>query len=55
MSFEPEPKTRPPFSFPLVSFPGVYVVAISLPLLLLFIWWGDLYDWAFRAASQLLG
>ena len=35
MSFEPEPKDRPPFSFPLVSFPGAYVVAITLPVLLL--------------------
>jgi NADH-quinone oxidoreductase subunit N len=54
MTFEPEPKTRPPFSFPLVSFPGAYVVAISLPVLLLGIWWNDLYVWAHRAASQLL-
>ena len=54
MSFEPEPKNRPPFSFPLVSFPGAYVVAITLPVLLLGIWWGDLYEWAHRAASQLL-
>ena len=43
MTFEPEPKNRPPFSFPLVSFPGAYVVAISLPVLLLGIWWNDLY------------
>lgn len=54
MSFEPELKNRPPFSFPLVSFPGAYVVAITLPVLLLGIWWGDLYEWAHRAASQLL-
>ncbi len=56
MAFDPEPKKRPPsFSFPLVSFPGAYVVAISLPVLLLGIWWNDLYDWASRAAMQLLG
>jgi NADH-quinone oxidoreductase subunit N len=55
MTFEPEPKTRQPISFPLVSFPGAYVVAISLPVLLLGIWWGDLYDWAYTAARQLLG
>ena len=54
MTFEPEPKNRPPFSFPLVSFPGAYVVAISLPVLLLGIWWNDLYLWAHQAASQLL-
>jgi NADH-quinone oxidoreductase subunit N len=54
ISFEPEPKNRPPFSFPLVSFPGAYVVAITLPVLLLGIWWGDLYEWAHRAASHLL-
>ena len=54
MTFEPEPKNRVPFSFPLLSFPGAYVVAISLPVLLLGIWWNDLYQWAHRAASQLL-
>jgi NADH-quinone oxidoreductase subunit N len=54
MAFEPEPKDRPPFSFPLVSFPGAYVVAITLPVLLLGLWWNDLYEWAHRAASQLL-
>ncbi len=55
MSFEPEPKTRPPFSFPLVSFPGAYVVAISLPVLLLGFWWDELFQWATSAARQLLG
>lgn len=55
MSFDAEPKNRPPFSFPLVSFPGAYVVAITLPVLLLGIWWNDLYYWAYRAAQQLLG
>jgi NADH-quinone oxidoreductase subunit N len=54
MTFEPEPKNRVPFSFPLLSFPGAYVVAISLPVLLLGIWWNDLYQWAHKAASQLL-
>jgi NADH-quinone oxidoreductase subunit N len=54
MAFEPEPKDRPPFTFPLVSFPGAYVVAITLPVLLLGLWWNDLYEWAHRAASQLL-
>jgi NADH-quinone oxidoreductase subunit N len=54
MTFEPEPKNRAPFSFPLVSFAGAYVVAISLPVLLLGIWWNDLYQWAHKAASQLL-
>jgi NADH-quinone oxidoreductase subunit N len=54
MTFEPEPKNRAPFSFPLVSFAGAYVVAISLPVLLLGIWWNDLYRWAHTAASQLL-
>jgi len=55
MTFEPESKTRPPFSFPLISFPGVYVIAVTLPVLLLGIWWDDLVQWSSSAARQLLG
>jgi NADH-quinone oxidoreductase subunit N len=54
MTFEPEPYNRPPFSFPLVSLHGAYVAAVTLPVLLLGIWWNDLYVWAQHAAVNLL-
>lgn len=40
---------------PLVSLPGLYVLAITLPILVLGIWWDSLNRWAQAAASQLLG
>ena len=54
MSFEPEPDTRGPFSFPLVSLSGAYIVAVSVPVLLLGIWWNDLYSVAHSATAHLL-
>ncbi len=54
MTFEPEPESRPPFSFPMVSLRGAYIAAVSLPVLLLGIWWGDVYQWAQRATAHLL-
>ncbi|HEX3999505.1 MAG TPA: NADH-quinone oxidoreductase subunit N [Pirellulales bacterium] len=54
MTFEPEPDERPPFTFPLVSFSGAYIVAISAPVLLLGLWWNDLYVWAAAATAHLL-
>ncbi len=54
MSFEPEPERRRPFSFPLVSLPGAYIVAVTVPVLLLGLWWNDLYEWAKIATAHLL-
>ncbi len=54
MTFEPEPESRPPIAFPLASISGAYVVAMSAPLILLFLWWGDLYAWATQATAHLL-
>jgi NADH-quinone oxidoreductase subunit N len=54
MTFESEPEQRPPFSFPLVSLRGAYIAAVSLPVLLFGVWWGDLYQLAHRATAHLL-
>jgi NADH-quinone oxidoreductase subunit N len=54
MTFEPEPDSRPPFTFPLVSIPGAYIVAITAPVLFLGLWWNDLYTWAAAATAHLL-
>ena len=54
MTFEPEPESRPPFAFPLVSIPGAYIVAMSAPVLFLGMWWNDLYMWATAATAHLL-
>ena len=39
---------------PMFSLPGVYVLAVTLPVLLLGVWWDGLNKWAQAAASQLL-
>jgi NADH-quinone oxidoreductase subunit N len=39
---------------PMFSLPGLYVLAVSLPVLVLGIWWNGLNQWALAAASQLL-
>jgi NADH-quinone oxidoreductase subunit N len=39
---------------PMFSLPGLYVLAVSLPVLGLGIWWNGLNGWALAAASQLL-
>ena len=38
----------------LASLPGLYTLAISLPVLVLGIWWNGLNEWALAAASKLL-
>jgi NADH-quinone oxidoreductase subunit N len=49
----PEPADRPAPTVPLWSAPGLYCLAITLPLGILFLWWG-LFDWA-TTATALLG
>ena len=52
MTLDPEPDNRVPMS---VSFiPGTYVVAVTLPVLVLFVWWNDLHRLAMAAARHLL-
>jgi hypothetical protein len=40
---------------PLVSLPGFFVVALTLPTVILFFAWEFLNQYALRAAQQLLG
>ncbi len=54
MTFEPEPESRPPFTFSLASIPGAYIVAVTAPVLFLGIWWNELYTWATAATAHLL-
>jgi NADH-quinone oxidoreductase subunit N len=39
---------------PMFSWPGLYVLAVTLPVLILGVWWDGLNQWAQAAASQLL-
>ncbi len=51
MTIDPEPEHRVPADFSLLS--GAYVVAITLPIVILGIWWNGLNELALSAASQL--
>jgi len=53
MMFEAEPAERPAAAIPLASGPGVYCLAVTLPLLAFFVWWGGLFDLAKTAATLL--
>lgn len=52
MLLEGEPADRPAPTVPLVSAPGLYCLAVTLPLGVFFVWWG-LFDWATTAAAVL--
>jgi NADH-quinone oxidoreductase subunit N len=54
MTLDPEPEDRPAPLIPMASVPGVYCVALTLPLIVLFLLWGGLFAWAKEAASFVL-
>ena len=54
MMFDLEPADRPAPTIPLLSGPGLYCLAVTLPLLGLFIWWDGLFALARTAAASLL-
>lgn len=54
-TMDPDPPTRGPVRLPLVSLPGFYLVAVTLPTVILFFAWKFLYPYALHAAQQLLG
>ncbi len=54
MAMSPEPDHRAPFRFSLVSVPGAYVVAMTLPLVVLILGWDTLQRLTLTAASRLL-
>ena len=55
MTMDPDSPTRGPVRLPLVSLPGFYLVAVTLPTVILFFAWEFLNQYALRAAQQLLG
>lgn len=55
MTMDPEPQTRGPVTLPLESLPGFYLVAVTLPTVVLFFVWNFLNEFALHAAQQLLG
>jgi NADH-quinone oxidoreductase subunit N len=54
MTFDPEPPGRTAPTIRFWSVPGIYLAAITLPILVLGVWWTELIDWAEAAASMLL-
>jgi NADH-quinone oxidoreductase subunit N len=53
MILEPEPASRPAPEIPVGSVPGLVCVALSAPLVLLFVWPDGLLGWAAAAARTL--
>lgn len=54
MTLDPEPENRLPVNFSLLSSEGVFVTLITLPVLVLGVWWDPLNRWAQAAAERLL-
>ena len=53
MTMMPEPESRRPFAFPLASFPGLYVLLVTLPTALLILGWERLNSLALAAVRSL--
>ena len=53
MMLDEERPERFAAAVPLVSGPGVYCAAVTLPLVVLFVWWGGLFELAHTAAGTL--
>lgn len=54
MTMDPEPANRPPFRYSTVSLSGAYVWLVTLPTLVLFVFWDWLNEVALAAARNLL-
>jgi NADH-quinone oxidoreductase subunit N len=54
MTIDPEPETRVPVEVSLVSPAGVYLALVTLPVVVLGVWWDPLNRWAQAAAERLL-
>jgi len=55
MTFDPEPEGRPATArIPLCSAAGAFCLAVTLPVVILGIYWNFLFEWAKIAASTLL-
>jgi NADH-quinone oxidoreductase subunit N len=54
MAIDPEPVDRPAKAFSLVSLPGAYIVLVTLPVLILGIFWDQFYTWILSGATNLM-
>ena len=54
MTFDPQPEGREAAAIPLWSTAGSYCLVVTLPVVVLGIYWNFLFDWAKIAASTLL-
>jgi NADH-quinone oxidoreductase subunit N len=54
MAIDNEPANRPTTGFSLVSLPGAYVVLVTLPVLILGIFWDQFYTWLSSGATSLI-
>jgi len=52
IALTPEPEDRAAPEIPLSSIPGGYCLLVTVPLLVLGIWWNGLFAWALAAASS---
>jgi len=51
---EPQSPERTAATIPLFSPPGAFCLAMTLPVVVLGLWWDGLFHWAAAAASSLL-
>lgn len=54
MTIDPEPEDRLPTRLPMLSLAGIYILAMTLPVVVLGVYWNDLNTWAQAAARNLL-
>ena len=54
MAIDPEPADRPARGFSLLSPGGIFIVAVTLPVLVLGIFWDQFYTWLLSGAGNLL-
>jgi NADH-quinone oxidoreductase subunit N len=53
MTLDPEPEHRPPAQFSMVSLPGAFIAAMTVPVVALGIWWNGVNE-ILRAATERL-
>jgi NADH-quinone oxidoreductase subunit N len=53
MTLDPEPENRVPFSYAHMGLAGIYASVITVPIVVLGLWWNGLNVWAQAAAAHL--
>ncbi len=54
MAIDPEPAERPATGFSLVSLPGAFIVLVTVPVVILGIFWDQFYTWLQSGSGNLL-